>query len=302
MNKDEVRKRLGILHKNSAIPALYPAKYLRLTLETPFVTESTLPLGRETGYSSQYDPALLFAIARAESREVYVSGALPFDGVDIWNAWELTWLGRGSLPAVATLEIRVPADTPNLIESKSLKLYLNSFSMSQFDSPSTVCATIAKDLSSCAGAEVSVNLDIDASIEILDGLCVDNLDISCDTWDVDAALLRCASDDVVEESLHTHLLRSLCPVTDQPDVGSLQLRYAGPRIDPASFLQYVVSFREHNDFHEACVERMFVDILDQCSPTKLSLYARYQRRGGIDINPFRSNFEDTPGNPRLWRQ
>ena len=266
------------------------------------MTEPTLPLGQETGYSSEYDPALLFAIARAESREAYASGPLPFDGVDIWNAWELTWLGRGNLPVVATLEIRVPATTPNLIESKSLKLYLNSYSMSQFDNSSAVCASIAKDLSACAGADVSVNLDSGAAITILDGLCIDGLDVVCNTWDVDAALLRSDSDEIVANKLHTHLLRSLCPVTNQPDIGSLQLSYEGPRIDPASFLQYVVSFREHNDFHEACVERMFVDILEQCRPTKLSLYARYQRRGGIDINPFRSNFADCPDNPRLWRQ
>ena len=302
MDNDEVRKRLGILHKNSANPAPNAAKYLRLTLETPFVTEPTPPLGQETGYSSHYDPDLLFGIARAESRDTYASGALPFDGVDIWNAWELTWLGPGDLPVAATLEIRVPADTPNLIESKSLKLYLNSFSMSRFDSPSEVCATIVKDLSTCAGAKVSASVDIDGSIASLEGVCVDNLNVTCSAWEVDAALLRSDADDIVKESLHTHLLRSLCPVTNQPDVGSLQLTYDGPRIDPASFLQYVVSFREHNDFHEACVERMFVDILAQCSPTKLSLYARYQRRGGIDINPFRSNFENCPGNPRLWRQ
>jgi len=266
------------------------------------VTDPTLPLGRETAYPNKYKPGVLFPIARAESREAYVSGVLPFHGVDIWNAWELTWLGPGNRPVVTTVEIRVPVDSPNLVESKSLKLYLNSFAMSQFESSSIVCTTIAKDLSDCTGAEVAVSLDIDGSIANLDGICVDTLDVECSAWDVDATLLRSDSDNVVEESLHTHLLRSLCPVTDQPDMGSLQLTYSGPRIDPASFLQYVVSFREHNDFHEACVERMFVDILEQCSSTKLSLYARYQRRGGIDINPFRSNFEDSPGNPRLWRQ
>jgi len=266
------------------------------------VSEPKLPLGQETGYPSQYDPALLFAISRSESRAAYVSDSLPFGGVDIWNAWELTWLGQGSLPVVATLEIRVPAESPNLIESKSLKLYLNSFSMSQFDTPAAVCALIAKDLSDCADANVGIKLDIDGSIANLGGRCIDNLDVICDTWDVDANLLQSDSNEIIEESLHTHLLRSLCPVTNQPDVGSLQLNYTGPRIDPASFLKYVVSFREHNDFHEACVERMFIDILNQCDSTKLSLYARYQRRGGIDINPFRSNFEDSPGNPRLWRQ
>jgi len=266
------------------------------------MTDSTSSLGQETAYPSQYDPSVLFAIARGESRAAYISGELPFDGVDIWNAWELTWLGPGDLPVVATLEIKVPADTPNLIESKSLKLYLNSFSMSQFDSPSAIRATIAKDLSTCAGAQVSVSIDIDGSIASLDGMCIDQLDVTCSAWDVDASLLHADADDIVEESLHTHLLRSLCPVTNQPDMGSLQFTYQGPRVDPAAFLQYIVSFREHNDFHEACVERMFMDLSQRCKSEQLTVYARYQRRGGIDINPFRSNFEAPPSRMRLRRQ
>jgi len=271
------------------------------------VTDIKLPLGRETPYPNRYDPAVLFPIARLDSRAAFVGGALPFTGFDIWNAWELTWLGAGNLPAVATAEIRIPASSPNLIESKSLKLYLNSFAMSHFDGATTVTDTIVGDLSDCAGETVQVRIDTMSSsqrnaIACLPGQCLDALAVSCEQWDVDAGLLRADSEDIVQEALHSHLLRSLCPVTSQPDIGSLAVHYHGPRIDPQSLLQYLVSFRQHNDFHEACIERMFVDILQRCRPEKLSVYARYQRRGGIDINPFRSNFENRPENLRIWRQ
>jgi 7-cyano-7-deazaguanine reductase len=162
--------------------------------------------------------------------------------------------------------------------------------------------TIATDLSTCAGAPVEVTLNPDATIGSLPGECLDTLDVECAEWTVDASLLAADAASPVEESLHTHLLRSLCPVTGQPDIGSVLVAYAGPKIDPASLLRYVVSFREHNDFHEACVERMFCDIKARCRPSRLSVYARYQRRGGIDINPFRTDTGATPGNPRLWRQ
>jgi 7-cyano-7-deazaguanine reductase len=271
------------------------------------VTDAKLPLGQETAYPDQYDPGLLFPIARDESRGGLSGGALPFSGVDIWNAWELTWLGTGDLPSVATAEIRIPAASPNLIESKSLKLYLNSFSMSRFESAASVAATIAADLTACLGAAVEVRVelitDIDtAQVYSFAGTCVDTLTVTCDQWEVDPTLLKSDADTIVSEELYTHLLRSLCPVTSQPDMGSIAFRYQGPKIDAESLLQYVVSFRQHNDFHEACVERMFVDILQHCQPEKLSVYARYQRRGGIDINPFRSNFEDAPANLRIWRQ
>jgi len=271
------------------------------------VNDHTLPLGQETGYPNKYEPDLLFPIARSESRGFSAAGDLPFRGVDIWNIWELTWLGPRDLPVVATAEIRVSAGTPNLIESKSLKLYVNSFAMSQFDNAAEVAERMIADLSACAGGPVEVQVnqvsETEASrVSRLPGLCLDNIPATCDTWDVDAALLTIDPAVRVEEDLHTHLLRSLCPVTGQPDIGSLAIHYRGPRIDPASLLQYVVSFREHNDFHEACIERMFIDLSDRCKPEKLSLYARYQRRGGIDINPFRSNFEDRPRNARLWRQ
>lgn len=265
--------------------------------------EFKLPLGRETEYPQKYAPEVLCPIARSEAREPLGLGdPLPFSGVDIWTAWELTWLADNGHPKVAVVEIRVPAESDNLIESKSLKLYLGSFAMSRFADAAHVAKTIAADLSESAGAPVQVALDPDVAIAALEGPCIDGLDVDCDTWEVDAGLLVADERVVVEESLHSHLLRSLCPVTAQPDMGSVAIKYRGPRIEPASLLRYIASFREHNDFHEACVERMFVDIVKRCRPDRLSVYARYQRRGGIDINPFRSNWRETPRNVRLWRQ
>ncbi len=275
------------------------------------MTDHKLPLGQKTDYPNKYQPEVLFAIARSESRKSIIAstpdGKLPFHGSDIWNAWELTWLGPGNMPVVATAEIRIPADSPNLIESKSLKLYLGSFAMSQFDRPDDVGDAITRDLAACAGVPVEVNIarvtDTEANAVFrLPGTCLDALTVSCSIWDVDPTLLKNESTTEVQEEVHSHLLRSLCPVTAQPDIGSITIHYSGPKIDPASLLQYIVSFREHSDFHEACIERMFVDIQDRCHAEKLSIYARYQRRGGVDINPFRSNFENRPRNLRLWRQ
>jgi 7-cyano-7-deazaguanine reductase len=267
------------------------------------VKETRLPLGRETDYPQIYAPEMLFPIAREESRaSLGIGEPLPFVGVDIWNAWELTWLGPGGMPRVATAEIRVPAESPNLVESKSLKLYLGSFAMSEFPGDAAVIEAISRDLSAAAGATVEVALNTDLTIGALAGNCIDALEVTCASNDVNAELLQADSGEVVEESLHTHLLRSLCPVTNQPDLGSLVVSYQGPRIDRAALLSYVVSFRQHNDFHEACVERIFVDVLERCRPERLSIYARYQRRGGIDINPFRSNTDGRPANTRTWRQ
>ena len=264
------------------------------------------PLGQNSAYPVHLDSDLLFPIARREARESFgCAESQPFSGEDVWNAWELTWLLPGGRPQVAVAEIRVPASTPNLIESKSLKLYLNSFAMTVVENSADVATMIGRDLSAAAGADVSVwlhSVDANSAAASFDSESLDEIEAAFDARDVDAGLLQADIDDVAEQRWHTHLLRSLCPVTGQPDIGSLWVHVVGPRIDPASLLEYVVSFREHNDFHEACIERMFVDILTQCGADRLSLYARYQRRGGIDINPFRSNFEDCPGNLRLWRQ
>lgn len=270
--------------------------------------EHKLPLGQETGYPHKYAPELLCPVSRADSRGALgLSGELPFCGVDMWNAWELSWLGEGDLPAVATAEIFVPAESPNIVESKSLKLYLNSFSMSRFSSSVEVAETIGQDLCSCTGSHVEVNVLLVVSSEArqvgrLAGTCLDTITVKCADWNVNAGLLTADNDTIVEEYLYSHLLRSLCPVTSQPDIGSLQISYRGPKIDRASLLRYIVSYRQHKDFHEACVERMFVDLLSQCAPDALTIHARYQRRGGIDINPFRSNTTEKPLNLRLWRQ
>lgn len=269
---------------------------------------SESPLGQAVQYIDQYSPELLHPIPRAANRDALGLGtSLPFHGVDIWNAWELTWLDNDGKPVVATAEIRVPADSANIVESKSLKLYLNSFSMTKYVAESDVVETIEQDLSVCVGADVDVRTASAGSvygpiISRLPGVCLDHLRVACSAYDVDAGLLHANADNVVREDLYSHLLRGLCPVTNQPDSGSLLVSYRGPQIDRESLLQYIVSYREHNDFHENCVERMFVDIMARCQPQQLTVYARYHRRGGIDINPFRSNSEDSPPNIRLWRQ
>ena len=266
------------------------------------------PLGRTTSYPEQISPDLLYAIARIDARAALgIDAELPFHGTDIWNAWDLTWLDPDGLPRVGTAEFRVPADSPNLVESKSLKLYLGSFAMSAFDSAQDLGAVVTKDLSAAAGKDVTVTVrDPDtpdgSAIARLPGLCIDARPVHCDTYEVDPGLLAADTSDIVAEDLHSHLLRSLCPVTGQPDMGSVSISYRGPRIDPAALLRYIVSYRQHQDFHEACVERMFMDIRERCGAEQLSVTARYQRRGGLDINPFRSNFETSVPNTRLWRQ
>ena len=267
-----------------------------------------IPLGKPTDYSDDYAPELLFAVARSEARDAAGIGPdLPFSGSDIWNAWELTWLDETGKPVVATGTITVDAASPNIIESKSLKLYLNSFAMTRYPSAGEVSALIAKDLSQVAGSEVLATIKT-ATISTSDtmvefpGTCIDNLEMAAAPNDVDASLLRCESDEISSEELHSHLLRSNCPVTNQPDMGSVLIRYTGPKIDRQSLLRYIVSFRQHNDFHEACVERIFLDLKERCSPKALTVYARYNRRGGLDINPFRSDANETPDNLRLWRQ
>ena len=266
------------------------------------------PLGKASDYSDKYAPGLLYVIERAESRGgLAIDSGQAFAGVDIWHAWELTWLDAGGKPQAATAELRVPCDSPRLVESKSLKLYLNSFAMTRLASVRKVEGLIERDLSAATGAQVVVHVTPVGRSEArlparLPGTCIDTLDVDCDTWQVDPGYLRADASCIVREDLYSHLLRSLCPVTGQPDSGSLLISYRGPRIDRAGLLKYVVSYRQHSDFHEACVERIFCDISAQCGIRQLSVCAYYQRRGGIDINPFRSNFEAPPRSLRLWRQ
>ncbi|ODS62573.1 MAG: NADPH-dependent 7-cyano-7-deazaguanine reductase QueF [Arenimonas sp. SCN 70-307] len=267
-------------------------------------------LGKPVQYGAEYDPTLLFPIPRAQARAALGLGEdLPFVGVDFWNAYELSWLdGRGK-PRVALAELRVPAASPNLVESKSLKLYLGSYAMARFTDTDALRAQLVADLSAAAGAPVSVVLTPAGSsnvalIENLEGDVIDDLPIEISHYGPPRPEFLSSDPGLkADEVLVSHLLKSNCPVTGQPDWASVQVRYAGPRIARDGLLRYLVSFRQHSDFHESCVERIFMDILGQCAPTRLAVYARYTRRGGLDINPFRATPGlPLPGNPRTNRQ
>ncbi len=249
-------------------------------------------LGRDVAYPAQYDPTLLFPIPRAAARdEIGIGGVLPFTGTDRWNAYELSWLDPRGKPQAGTATFTVPCTSPQLIESKSLKLYLNSLNAHRFSDEAEVLQAIARDLSAVAGAEVAVAAGL-PPMAVEDGdTSIDSLEIAITSYGPpDAALLR-ADDAVVEETLSSRLLKSNCPVTGQPDWASVHIAYRGPRIDRAGLLRYLVSFRDHAEFHEQCVERIFSDVLARCAPQALSVEARYTRRGGLDINPWRA----TPG-------
>ncbi len=255
-------------------------------------------LGHSVEYPRAYDAGLLFAIARAQGRSALgIHAEPPFVGTDRWHAYELGWLDAGGKPCVATARIEVPADSPQLIESKSLKLYLNSFNAERVASPDALRARLATDLSACAGAAVQVDWGLppvvaDASIDI----DAQVLDIT-DYGPPNASHLLADTGTGVEEILRSDLLKSNCPVTGQPDWASVRIAYRGPRIDRAGLLRYLVSYREHCEFHEQCVERIFIDVLRQCRPHALLVQARYTRRGGLDINPWRA----TPGlGPPDW--
>ncbi len=256
-------------------------------------------LGREAAYPAHYDPALLFPIPRAAGRQgLAVDGAPPFAGHDRWHAYELSWLDPRGKPLVATATLTVPASTPNLIESKSLKLYLNSLNATAFDDAEALRARIAGDLSQAAGGPVDVAFGLPPVVADDDAIDIDALEVRIDRYGPpDPGLLQAGSDDV-EEVLRSQLLKSNCPVTGQPDWATVDIAYYGPRIDRAGLLRYLVSFREHAGFHEQCVERIFVDLLARCRPQRLSVEARYTRRGGLDINPWRATPGCAPPAPR----
>jgi 7-cyano-7-deazaguanine reductase len=266
------------------------------------------PLGQATVVPRHYAPEVLFPVPRSRGREALgLNADLPFQGEDIWNAWELSWLDPDGRPVVAVAELRVPAISPRLIESKSLKLYFSSIATMRYPSAAAVRNLIARDLEACAGLPVEVQIRTgivaaDYAVSELPGFCIDNDAASFSAESVDAQWLRSDPATPVAESLHSHLLRSLCPVTQQPDTGSLLISYRGPKIHRGALLQYLVSFRNHEAFHEACVERIFIDVKARCGTEQLTVYARYNRRGGLDINPFRSDYELQPPNIRLWRQ
>lgn len=279
-------------------------------MSTPFSPDGS-PLGKPTAYRAQYDPSLLFPIPRLYKREeIGLGTSLPFFGVDIWNAYEVSWLNMRGKPQVALARIMVPADSPNIVESKSFKLYLNSLNQTRLGGTDALLELLREDLSTAVGSQVQISLTLpeqfgQQAIGELDGLLLDRLDIEVHDYAPDPSLLRAAQDEVpVEETLVSHLLKSNCLVTGQPDWASVQIKYAGPQIDQERLLQYLIGFREHNEFHEQCVERIFMDILRQCKPQKLAVYARYTRRGGLDINPWRSNFSTgtPPSNARNARQ
>lgn len=268
------------------------------------------PLGKSSEYIATYTPSLLFPIPRAAKwAELGLTAeTLPYQGVDFWNCFELSWLLPSGKPVVAIGEFTIPADSPNIIESKSFKLYLNSLNQTAFPDRASLMATLQADLSAAAGKPVGVRIrslsDVEAEgVAVLPGVCIDELDISIDSYEAPRPeLLRCDDSRVIEESLHSHLLKSNCPVTSQPDWGSVAVEYRGAALDHASLLAYIVSFRQHSDFHEQCVERIFLDLQRLLKPEKLTVYARYVRRGGLDINPYRSTEVISLENRRLARQ
>ena len=259
-------------------------------------------LGKVVGYADQYDASLLYPLARAAQRtEIGITGQPVFLGADVWTAYELSWLNLRGKPQVAMGRLIVPCESTHLVESKSLKLYLNSFNNSRFSSMDEVKKTMQQDLSAAVWhggamqAAVGVQLLTPEQfgaekIHEMDGVNLDRLDMDCSVYQPAPELLNAALEEKpVTETLTSHLLKSNCLVTGQPDWGSVSISYSGPQIDQAGLLQYIVSFRNHNEFHEHCVERMYMDIMARCQPTKLSVQARYTRRGGVDINPWRSS-------------
>jgi 7-cyano-7-deazaguanine reductase len=271
---------------------------------------ASLSLGAPTTYPDRYDPALLRPVPRRLNRGQLglAPDRLPFHGRDDWTAYEVSWLEPGGKPRVAIGRFAFPCTSPNLVESKSLKLYLNGFNQARFGSSDTVAGQIASDLGACAGAPVAVDLLAperwgEEEIVALPGESIDELPIAVDRYSLDPKLLDgAAPGPLVEETLHSHLLKSNCLVTSQPDWGSVLVRYRGPRIEREALLRYLISYRQHSEFHEQCVERIFTDLMHCCAPTQLTVHARYTRRGGLDISPFRSNFEAPPALGRLARQ
>ncbi|ABZ77548.1 GTP cyclohydrolase I [Shewanella halifaxensis HAW-EB4] len=271
---------------------------------------SELTLGKSTGYQEQYDASLLQGVPRKLNRDaIALTQELPFHGCDIWTGYELSWLNAKGKPMVAIAEFSLSFDSKYLIESKSFKLYLNSYNQTRFDSLQAVQERLTQDLSACADGEVTVKViepkqfSHQRIIE-LPGTCIDDLDIEVDDYRFNPDYLVDSVDNkaIVAETLTSNLLKSNCLITSQPDWGTVMIRYQGPKIDREKLLRYLISFRQHNEFHEQCVERIFVDLKRFCQCSKLTVYARYTRRGGLDINPYRSDFEHPAENQRLARQ
>lgn len=265
------------------------------TTPTP-LSSPAIPLGKSTEYISQYSPELLFPIARREARaELALEGALPFVGRDHWTAYEISWLDAAGKPQVRLADIRFPCDSEYLVESKSFKLYLNSYNQTVFATEQEVIAQMQRDLSQVTAAEVELRFypltdQTLATQAQLPGRLIDQTDIDVKHYHPQPALLQIDKQQrVSQEILYSHLLKTNCPVTGQPDWATLFIEYSGHKIVESSLLAYIISFREHQDFHENCVERLFCEIKQYCSPDALTVYARYTRRGGLDINPLRTN-------------
>lgn len=267
------------------------------------------PLGKKSSYIDVYTPSLLFVIPRQLKRdEIGVPPTLPFKGCDIWNAYEISWLNSKGKPIVAIAQFNISCASTNIVESKSFKLYLNSFNNTKFNSVEAVKSTLEQDIKKAVSGQVIVKLfrleDIyGLKIHNFQGDCLDDLDIDCKEYTVNPMYLSSDFNEEVSESLYSNLLKSNCLVTGQPDWGSVEITYSGPKINKMGLLKYIVSFRSHNEFHEQCAERMFMDIMQYCKPKELTVEARYTRRGGLDINPIRSTREiESVPHIRLARQ
>ena len=277
-------------------------------------------LGKSSAYIDQYDASLLFPIPRVGKRaEIGITTAPPFFGADMWTAFELSWLNLRGKPQVALVHFTVPCESLNIVESKSFKLYLNSFNNTRFADADAVKACLRADITEAVWrtegeavkAPASIGVTVVApdqfdreAVHQLDGLNLDRLDIECTQYTPAPELLTVTpNEQPVSEVFVSNLLKSNCLVTGQPDWGSVQISYSGDQIEQGGLLQYIVSYRNHNEFHEQCVERIFMDIWTHCKPTKLTVYARYTRRGGLDINPFRTSHPQAlPRNVRTARQ
>lgn len=282
---------------------------LKKTIKSEEENLSEAPLGKSSAYITEYTVGLLFPIPRRRKRdEIGVPQKLPFHGFDTWNAYEVSWLNSKGKPIVAIVQFDIPCSSINIVESKSFKLYLNSFNNTKFNSVDDVKSILERDINNVVEGEVSVKIfkldDLFGQrIENFRGECLDEYDVSCDTYTINPAYLSSHIGEFVEESLVSNLLKSNCLVTGQPDWGSVQIKYKGSKIDREGLLQYIVSFRDHNEFHEQCVERIFMDVMEHCKPETLTVEARYTRRGGLDINPIRSTEEIFPApNIRMSRQ
>ena len=266
------------------------------------------PLGKDTSYPDIYTPDLLFAIDRKDSRDQYMANETAvFHGIDIWNAWEFSWLDNSRRPIIGKLTLTFSSASEKIVESKSLKLYLNSFSNDQYQSTSKVIDLIKRDLSQLTKGDITASFETNDDngrnqISAVKGYSIDHEEADFSHAEIMVNALRTDNNTQTEEVLYSEILRTNCPVTNQPDTGTIIIKYKGKKIHCGGLLSYINSYRGHNDFHEACVEKIFLDIKKYCQPDQLTVYARYNRRGGIDINPFRSDYEDNPENNRLWRQ